>query len=303
MMPYLSHALQAQVNSNHILYSNIERKVVTIMNTDLTNLTSKEKSLSSFFLLAVAFYVPIAIYADVQVFPNWALINFGAFIPMLVALILVYRENGTAGMIELLKRPLDFKRIKSKKWYLPMFLVIPFTVLVQYGLALLFGLPVSSPYFPSWSPLLFAILFIAAIGEELGLMGYVVEPMQERFGALNGNILLGIIQASYHILLFTSSGMSAGWIMWQLIYIAATRVLYAWIYNNTDKSIFAVVIMHTFFNFVWFLFPRNAAWVTLARPVFYNPTGLALITIVLATIIAFLWDSKTLAQYRFALSS
>jgi membrane protease YdiL (CAAX protease family) len=206
-------------------------------------------------------------------------------------------------MVELLKRPFDFKRIQSKIWYLPIFLLIPFTVLVQYGLALLFGLPVSSPYFSIWSPLLFAILFIAAIGEELGLMGYVIEPMQERFGALNGNILLGIIQASYHILLFTSSGMSAGWITWQLIYIAATRVLYAWVYNNSGKSIFAVVIMHTLFNWVWFLFPRNEAWVTLARPVFYNPTDLALITIVLAIIIAFLWDSKTLTQYRFAPSS
>lgn len=273
------------------------------MNINPSNSTSKGKSLSAFFLLAVAFYIPIAIYADVQVFPNWALINFGAFIPMLVALILVYRETGTAGMIELLKRPLDFKRIQSKIWYLPIFLVIPFTVFVQYGLALLFGLPVSSPYFPSWSLLLFAILFIAAIGEELGLMGYVIEPLQERFGALNGNILLGIIQASYHILLFTSSGMSAGWIMWQLIYIAATRVLYAWVYNNTGKSIFAVVMMHALFNFVWFLFPRNTAWVTLARPVFYNPTNLALITIVLATIIVFLWDSKTLVQYRFARSN
>ena len=90
--------------------------------------------------------------------------------------------------------------------------------------------------------------------------------------------------------------------MWQLIYIAATRVLYAWIYNNTGKSIFAVVMMHTLFNTVWFLFPRNTDWVSLARPVFYNPADLALITIVLATIVTFLWDSKTLAQYRFARS-
>ena len=273
------------------------------MNTQSLNSTSKGRSLSAFFLLAGALYVPIAIYADVQVFPNWALINFGAFIPMLVALILVYRENGTASMVELLKRPFDFKRIKSKIWYFPIFLIIPFTVLAQYGLALLFRLPVSSPYFPSWSPLLFAILFIAAIGEELGLMGYVIEPMQERFGALNASILLGIVQASYHILLFTSSGMSSYWIVWQLIYIAATRVLYAWIYNNTGKSIFAVVTMHTLFNMVWFLFPRNTAWVTLARPVFYNPTELAVITIVLATIVTFLWGSKTLARYRFASST
>ena len=273
------------------------------MNTQSLTSTSKGRSLSAFFLLAGALYAPIAMYAGVQVFPNWALINFGAFIPMLVALILVYRENGTAGMVELLKRPFDFKRIKSKIWYFPIFLIIPFTVLAQYGLALLFRLPVSSPYFPSWSPLLFAILFIAAIGEELGLMGYVIEPMQERFGALNASILLGIAQASYHILLFTSTGVSSDWIIWQLIYIIATRVLYAWIYNNTGKSVFAVVMMHTLFNTVWFLFPRNTDWATLARPVFYSPTDLALITIVLSIAVAYLWGPKTLAHYRYARSS
>ena len=273
------------------------------MNTQLSNRAPKGKSLSAFFLLAFALYVPVAIYADVQVFPNWALINFGAFIPMLVALILVYRENGTASMIELLKRPFDFKRIQSKKWYLAIFLVIPFTVLTQYGLALSLGLPVSSLYFAPWMPLVFVILFIAAIGEELGWMGYAFEPMQERFGALKASILLGIIWALIHIPLFTASGMSLFWIMSQLVYIAATRVLFVWIYNNTGKSIFAVVVMHTLFNTVWFLFPRNENWVTLARPVFYNPTDLALITVILAAIIAFLWDSKTLARYRYVRSS
>src|SRR5512137_1877330 len=100
------------------------------MNTSLVNNKSSRKSPLTFILLAVVIYLPFAIYADVQVFPNWSLVNFGAFIPMLVALILVFRENGTAGMVELLKRPFDYKRIKSKIWYLPIFLLIPFTVLV-----------------------------------------------------------------------------------------------------------------------------------------------------------------------------
>jgi CAAX protease family protein len=268
------------------------------MNTNPTN-----KSLRAFFLLAAVLYVPIAIYADVQVLPNWSLLNFGALIPMLVALMLVYRANGRASMVELLKRPFDYQRIRSKSWYLPLFLVIPFTVFVQYGLAWLVGLPVSVPYFPSWWPLLFVILFIAAIGEELGLMGYLFEPMQDRFGALKASIVLGTIWALYHIPLFASSRVSWDWILWQLIYIAATRVLFVWIYNNTGQSIFAVVMLHTLFNTVWFLFPRNPAWVGLARPVFYNPTDLALITIALATLIAFLWGAKTLAHYRFAPSS
>ncbi len=270
------------------------------MNTHLLKNSSKGKSPLAFLFLSIAIYLPFAIYANVQVFPNWSLVNFGAFIPMLVALILVYRENGTASMVELLKRPFDYKRIKSKIWYLPIFLLIPFTVLIQYGLALIFGLPVSSPSFPSAWPLLFVILFIAAVGEELGWMGYLFEPMQERLAALKASILLGIIWALIHIPLFTASNVSSYWIMWQLIYVAATRVLFIWIYNNTGKSIFAVVILHTFFNSVWFLFPRNPDWVGLARPVFYNPTGLALITIALATIVTFFWGSKTLAQYRYA---
>jgi membrane protease YdiL (CAAX protease family) len=273
------------------------------MNTYLLKNTSKGKSPLAFFLFAGVIYIPFALYADVQVFPNWSLINFGAFIPMLVALILIYRENGTAGLVELLKRPFDYKRIKSKRWYLPIFLLIPFTVFVLYGLTLLLGLPVSSPYFPTMWPLLFVILFIAAIGEELGWMGYLYEPMQERFGALKASILLGILWAVIHIPLFTSSNVSTYWMIWQLIYVAATRVLFVWIYNNTGKSIFSVVMLHTLFNSVWFLFPRNEDWVGLARPVFYNPTGLALITIALAAIVTFFWGSKTLAQYKYARAS
>ena len=269
------------------------------MSSPLLNNTAKGKSPLAFFMLAVAIYVPFAIFAGVQVFPNWSLINFGAFIPMLVALILVFRENGTGGMVELLKRSFDYKRIRSKTWYLPVFLLIPFTVLVQYGLALLSGSPISSPYFPASWPLLFVILFVAALGEELGWMGYLFEPIQERFGALKASILLGILWALIHIPLFTSSSVSSYWIVWQLIYVAATRVLFVWIYNNTGRSIFAVVMLHALFNSVWFLFPRNENWVGLARPVFYNPTGLAVITIVLVIVITFLWGPKTLAQYRY----
>jgi len=267
------------------------------------NSTSKGKSPLAFFLLAAALGIPIFIFADVEVFPNIILFNFGAFLPVTAALILVYRKNRTAGMVELLKRSFDYKRIKSTIWYLPVFLVVPFTVSVQYGLALLRGKPVSSPHFSPWIIPIFLLLFIAALGEELGWMGYAFEPMQERLGAVKASILLGIIWALIHIPLFAPSGASPYWIMWQLTYIAATRVLFAWIYNNTGKSVFAVAIMHTLFNTLWLLFPRNAELAGLARPVFYNPRDLALTTLVLATTTTFLWGSKTLAQYKYARSS
>src|SRR5512136_2900247 len=98
-------------------------------------------------------------------------------------------------MVELLKRAIDYRRIKSKIWFLAIFLLIPFTVLVQYAFTSALRLPVSSLYFPGWWPFLVVIIFIAAIGEELGWMGYVFEPMQKRLDALGASILLGIVWA------------------------------------------------------------------------------------------------------------
>jgi hypothetical protein len=53
------------------------------------------------------------------------------------------------------------------------------------------------------------------------------------------------------------------------------------------------------FNFVWQVIPPGNM---VLIPV-YNPSSLAVTTIVFATMVTFLWGSKTLAQYRFAPSS
>ena len=261
-------------------------------------MVQKSGSPVAFFLLCGALGVPIFIFAGVQVFPNISLFNFGAFLPAATALILAYWKNRAAGVIELLRRSFDYKRIKSRIWYVPIFLLWPCIVLIQCGLALVSGVPVSSPHFSPWMPLVIVILFIAALCEELGWMGYAFEPMQERFGALAASILLGIIWAVIHIPLFAPSGASPLWIMWQLIYIVATRVLFVWVYNNTGKSLFAVAIMHTLFNSVWQLFPPSQSLAGLSVPSFYDPAALALTTIVLAVI--FVGRSRRSTQIRYA---
>ena len=259
------------------------------MNTSLL----KSKSPLAFFLWATVIYIPFVVNTNVNTFV------FGAFIPVTTALILVYWENRTAGVVELLRRSFDYKRIKSRVWYLPVLLLYPCMVLVQYGLAILSGVPVSSPHFSFWTPIGLAIIFVAALGEELGWMGYAYEPMQERLGALKASLALGVIWVSVHIPLYVMSGASRYWIVWDFIFVATTRVLFVWIYNNTGKSIFAVALLHTMFNFVWQVIPPgNMVLIPL-----YNPRNLALTTIFLATIVTFLWGSKTLAQYRFAPSS
>ena len=260
----------------------------------------QRRSLVAFFILFLVLGAPIVVFANVQVFPNVPLFTFGALLPATTAVILSYRENRSAGAMELLRRSIDFKRVTSRLWYLPILLTWPFLVSLQCGFAFLSGLPVSSPHVSGWMPLAIAISMIAALGEELGWMGYVFEPMQDRLGALGASLLLGVMWASVHIPYFLPSGASLSWISWQLVYVAATRVIFAWVFDNTGKSVFAVAVMHTMFNTVWLLFPRDANLVGLSVPSFYNPRSLALSTIGMAAVVTFLWGPKTFTRYRYA---
>jgi membrane protease YdiL (CAAX protease family) len=261
--------------------------------------STPRRSILAFFLVAGVLYAPVAFFAGVKVFPNVSLFNLAAFIPVTAALILVFRENKLAGIRDSLKRTLDFRRIESKVWYFPIFLLYPGIVLVQYGIALVSGSRVPTPTFSAWISVIIIVFFIAAAGEEIGWMGYLFDPMEKRFGTLNAAVLMGIVWAAFHIPLFVSSGASPSWIAWQLVYIAATRVLLVWVYGNTSKSVFAVIAMHATFNLGWQFFPPSAG---LLVPTFYDPRNLALTTLVILAAVLFLWG-PSLTRYRNAKAS
>jgi len=259
----------------------------------------RNRSLLAFCLLEFVLSIPfwgIVALAHAGVIPDLQMLNAAwSLTPMMTALILVYRENKTSGVLALLKRCFDYKRIKSKAWYLPIFLLYPFIVLVQYGLALLSDIPVSPPHFTLLIPLSFIAFFFGVYGEEMGWTGYALDPMLDRWNALTASILLGIIWASFHAPVWIFSGQSLYWVVWQYIYVVASRVLFVWIYNNTGKSLFAMALLHPGFGVYWYLWPVSA---NLGIPSFYDPRNLALTAIVLAVIVTFLWGSKTLSNFR-----
>ena len=270
------------------------------MNTN----TSKNRSLVNFslleFVLSIPFWAWIAL-AHARVVPDLQMLNATwSLTPMMAASILVYRENKTAGMKKLFRRCFDYKRIKSKVWYLPIFLLEPFIVFVQYRLALLSGIPAPAPQFTWLVPLAYIGFFFGVFGEELGWTGYALDPMQERWSALKASILLGIMWASFHAPVWIFTGQSLYWVVWQWIYDVATRVLFVWIYNNAGKSLFAVALVHPGMGIYWYLWPVSA---NLGIPSFYDPRNLAFTATVLAAIVTFLWGPKTLAQYRYARAS
>jgi hypothetical protein len=213
------------------------------------------------------------------------------FCPLIAALILVYGENKTAGVTELLKRSFDYKRIRAKVWYAPIVLLMPGVMVLTYALMRLMGSPLPTPQFPVLAPLvMFLAFFIGALGEELGWSGYVTDPMQDRWNALRASILLGLVWATWHIVPFVLVHRSPAWIAWQCLYTVATRVLFVWLYNNTGKSVFAAALFHTIGNVSIFLFPNYGSY--------YDPRVTGLIITFAAAIVTVVWGPRTLARYR-----
>lgn len=242
------------------------------------------------FSLSVPFWL-VGAASGIQILPGLPVSSLMAFCPMMAALILVYRENKTEGVRELLKRSFDYKRIKAKIWYAPIILLMPSVMVLTYGLMRLMGEPLPTAQFPVLAtPVMFLAFFITALGEELGWSGYVTDPMQDRWNALQAGVLLGLIWAAWHIIPLAQGGRSPAWITWWCLSTVAQRVLIVWLYNNTGKSVFATILYHDISNVSWLLFPNYGSH--------YDPRITGLVVAFAATAVAVVWGPQTLARYR-----
>ena len=164
------------------------------------------------------------------------------------------------------------------------------------------GVSIPSPHFSLPIFLGYSTVFLMTFGEELGLTGYALDRMQQRYSGLMSGILLGLVWAGYHIPGFIISGFySFRWIFWHVLYTTASRVLFVWIYNNSGKSLFSMALFHWTFGLFWILWSQTGN-LQKASPV-YDPRIAAIIAISYVAIVTLLWGSKTLAQYRFARSN
>lgn len=262
---------------------------------------SKSRSLPSFVLLLFGVSLPIWVlgaFYPVQIFPGFKLYQLPLAMPMVAALVLIHRESGKAGVIALLKRTYDFRKIKPKIWYLPMLLIYPSFGFINYVIVRLSGTHIPSPQFSLGGFLSYGTVFFMTYGEELGLTGYALDPMQQRCSALQSGMLLGAVWAGYHVPIFIISGYySFGWIFWHAIYTIAGRVLFVWIYNNAGNSLFSMALCHWTFGLFWSFWPTD----NLHRAVsFYDPRISAMTALSYVAIVTLLWGPKTLAKYRFA---
>lgn len=265
-----------------------------------TNRTGKRSPLL-FFVLVFALTFPLWVLSRViraEGLPDNLPVTDAAatFVPLLAASILVYREEGWNGVKKLLRKTFDYGKIRQKKWYIPILFLMPFLYILTYTVMRLIGLPIPHSWkIPLTTPLIFLAFFAAAAGEELGYMGYAIDPLQERWSALKTGLIVGSIWALWHFPSMIQIGQTPALMAWGFFVTIAFRLLYIWLYNNTGGSVFAVILFHAISNTGRTIFPGGRSQYELANAaVGYSIIIFAALTVIL------LWGSKTLAQYRFS---
>ena len=226
---------------------------------------------------------------------NLPVTDVGAtFVPLFAAAILIYREEKLDGVKRLLRRTFDYRRIKNKAWYIPILVLMPSLYILTHWIMRLLGLPVPAGWDIPWAtPFIFLAFFIAAAGEELGYMGYLIDPMQLRWTALATGLIVGSIWALWHFPSMIQLGQTPILMTWGFLATVAFRILYIWLYNNTNQSVFGVILFHAISNTGRTIFPGGRSHFELANAT----VGYSMI-VVAAIVVVFLWGPKTLAHFN-----
>lgn len=214
----------------------------------------------------------------------------GGIGPALMASVLVYRGYSRESLDQFWLRAVDPRRI-SAVWYL-----------------LILAAAISPPLVAKLAPggtadgaggaagaaaAIFVVGVLAGLVEEPGWRGYALDRLQTLYSALGASLVLGGIWALWHLPLFFIEGTyqnllgPGSWQFW--LFFAAIvpgSVISTWIYNNTHRSVLAVILLHSF---------GNAASEILSLE---GPERVAAFVggLALAIVVTTLWGARTLSR-------
>jgi uncharacterized protein len=171
---------------------------------------------------------------------------------------------GRGGVRELAVRVVDPRRVPGR-WWAVVLLLFPLLT----GAAAIVGVVAGITLVPldlrgagarlldpaSFFAFVLFILVIGPLPEEIGWRGYLLDRLQLRWNALVASLVLGLIWWSWHLPLFGLPGYfdafgRASPTPWDFLWgILPAAVIYTWVYNNTDRSVLAVILLHFMHNF------------------------------------------------------
>jgi membrane protease YdiL (CAAX protease family) len=172
----------------------------------------------------------------------------------LAAFLVVAASGGRAGVRDLARRCLRW-RVRVR-WYLVALLAMP--IAVPLAATAFYGATPLHNLVDQW-PLLFTLLLprlllgivLFNVTEEIGWMGFLQDRWQDRYGPLKASLLVTIPFTVYHLpVWFVEDGLALALVylpIFAVIHFGA-RVVMAWLYNNTGRSVLLVGLFHSTFN-------------------------------------------------------
>jgi membrane protease YdiL (CAAX protease family) len=185
--------------------------------------------------------------------PIWAILLFliGGFVPSLVAIILTRIRKGTDGLKSLLKRCLQFRL--GLRWYLAIVIVVLLGSAGQVVIHSLLGKSFNLSLYLAQLPSLIPLIIIGPISEELGWRGYLLGKLQLKWNAFVSSVFIGIVWAFWHLPLFFLTGTSQHELhlpfIGFLVGTVAVSIIFTWINNNTNNSIWAAILLHWLYTY------------------------------------------------------
>lgn len=239
----------------------------------MTDKINDNKNLWLYFVIAYAFswlfWIPNALAANGVALPAGLAdflagpLNPAAFGPLFAAFLLTFLQKGGKGILQLLRRGVDFR---FKKIWLLAILLLPFAIFSgSIFAAILAGvrpLDLSVVSNPPYALIgFFVILFTGGpLQEEFGWRGYALPRLQSRFNALTSSVILGFFWWLWHLpaVFIPGKFMTDNLVVFLalLVVIILTSIIFTWIYNNTNGSILAALLVHTSMNWsIWLAMP------------------------------------------------
>ena len=185
--------------------------------------------------------------------PVWAIVLFitGGFVPSLIAVVLTQVWEGRSGLRHLLQRIIQFKI--GWRWYLAAVLAVALPTAGQLLIIRLLGQGFEYQSFLTQFGSAIPLIVLGPLSEELGWRGYALDRLQTKWNALVSGTLVGIGWALWHLPLFFMLGTSqheshipfTGF----LCVTVAVSILFTWLHNNTDGSLWTAIFFHWLFTY------------------------------------------------------
>lgn len=180
------------------------------------------------------------------------ILQFGAYGPSIMAIILSLKRFGGGGAIALL-RTLLIGRV-GIRWYGFVLLVPAVLQSIAIGVYLSLGQEIGS-FDPSRWPLMLTgfltLLLFGPLAEELGWRGYALPRLLKTRTPGQASLIMGVVATLWHVPLFYSTFPPfSGVAVFEPLFLAyvgysvSRCVLYTWIYTNTQGSVLMCVLFH-----------------------------------------------------------